>query len=438
MWGVAPTPKGVDMSAIERRTRTADLVGRRRTFVAGLLVFAVASLLARLAWSADALVAARALQGVGAALMTPSALSILSTTFAEGAERNRALSIWGASAATGGTAGLILGGALTDTVGWEWVFLLNVPIALGAALLAPALVAESRAADGPRRLDVPGALLATLGVSLAVYGIVDAEGAGWGSTRTVAVFALAAAALAAFVAVEARSRAPLVPLALFRMRTLVGSNLVALLFTAATYGTYLVITLYLQQVLGLSPLEAGFAWLALSLTALASSLAVAPVVTRLGGRIPLVAGAALVSGGLYALTGIPVDGEYVSDLLPALVVTGLGVGTVSVAVSIGALAGVPARDAGLASGMVNTAQQVGGALGVAVLSTVAVDRAESAAAGGAAAGAALTEGFQLALAVAVGFALAAGVAAVALVRGRPPREAAEPAPVAAVELERAA
>jgi EmrB/QacA subfamily drug resistance transporter len=400
--------------------RAADLLGRRRVFIAGLLAFSAASLLAGLAWSADALVAARALQGLGAALMTPAALSILMTTFAEGAERNKALGIWGAVGASGGTVGLLLGGVLTDTVGWEWIFLLNVPVGLAVAALAPQLVAESRVPGRTRSFDLAGAVSVTLGLTLLVYAIVGAEAAGWGSARTVGLIAAAAALLGVFAAVEARSRNPLLPLRILRMRTLVGANTASLLFSAGTYGMFFVITLYLQQVLGFTPLEAGFAWLALSLTAFASSLAGAQVVTRVGAKPPLVVGLVLTAVGIFLLTGIPVGGEYTADLLPALLVTGLGLGSAFVAISIGALEGVEERDAGLASGIANTTQQIGAALGVAVLSTVALARTESVSADAptTSQAVAVTEGFQLALQVGAGFVLAAALAAAVLVRGR--------------------
>jgi EmrB/QacA subfamily drug resistance transporter len=397
--------------------------------MAGVGVFAAASLLAGLAWSADALVAARALQGVGAALMTPAALSILMTTFTEGAERNRALGIWGAVGASGGTVGLLLGGVLTDTVGWQWIFLLNVPVSLAVIALAPVLLCESRAETGSRRFDLAGAATVTGGLTLLVYAIVGAENAGWLSARTLGLLAISGLLLAAFVAIEARSRSPLMPLRILRMRTLVGSNIASILFSTGIYGMFFVITLYLQQVLGFSPLEAGFAWLALSLTAFTSSLVGAHLVTRVGAKPPLVAGLALTAAGIWLLSGISAGGEYATDLLPALVITGLGLGAAFVAISIGSLEGVPERDAGLASGIANTTQQIGGALGVALLSTIALERTESvvAEAPGTSQAVAVTEGFQLALMAGAGFVAVAAVAALVLVGGR----ARSPQPVPA-------
>jgi EmrB/QacA subfamily drug resistance transporter len=400
--------------------RAADLLGRRRVLMAGVGVFAAASLLAGLAWSADALVAARALQGVGAALMTPAALSILMTTFTEGAERNRALGVWGAVGASGGTVGLLLGGVLADTVGWEWIFFLNVPISVAVIALAPAFLAESRAHGTSRRFDLAGAVSVTAGLTLLVYAIVGAEESGWASARTIGLLALAAGLLGAFAVIEARSRSPLMPLRILRMRTLVGANVASLLFSSGIYGMFFVVTLYLQQVLGFSPLQAGLAWLALSLTAFTSSLVGSHLVTRVGAKAPLVAGLVLTAAGIYLLTDIPADGAYATDLLPAFLVTGLGLGSAFVAISIGSLEGVPERDAGLASGIANTTQQIGAALGVAVLSTLALERTQSVLGEAPATGqaAAITEGFQLALIGGAAFVAAAAIAAAVIVRGR--------------------
>jgi EmrB/QacA subfamily drug resistance transporter len=417
--------------------RASDLLGRRRMLVGGTLLFAGASLLAGLAWSADALVAARALQGVGAALMTPAALSILMTTFTEGAERNKALGVWGAVGASGGTVGLLFGGVLADTVGWEWIFFVNVPVGLAVVALAPSLLAESRVRGRTRGFDLAGAASVTLGLTLLVYAIVGAEQAGWGSARTLGLLAGSVALLGVFAVVEARSRNPLLPFRILRLRTLVGANVASLLFSSAIYGAFFVVTLYLQQVLGFSPLEAGLAWLALSLPAFVASLGGAQLVTRIGARAPLLGGLALTAVGVYLLAGISASSDYAADLLPGLVATGLGIGSAFVAISIGTLEGVEERDAGLASGIANTTQQIGGALGVAVLSTVAIERTDSVLASDPATSqaVAVTEGFQLALLVGAGFAVAAAVAAVALVRGRPRPAEASPA---ALELEQAA
>ncbi len=408
--------------------RAADLLGRRRLFIVGLAVFAAASLLAALAWSDTILIAARAFQGVGAAVMTPAALSILMTTFREGAERNTALGIWGAVGASGGTVGVLLGGILTDTIGWEWIFYLNIPVALGVIAVAPALLSESRAEVGHRRFDLAGALSVTAGIALLVYALVEADSAGWASAQTLGLLGASAALLALFAAVELRSRAPIMPFSIFRLRAVTGSNVASLALGGAVFGMIFILTLYMQQVLAYSPIETGLAWLAMSLTALASSVVASVLVTRVGPRLPLSVGLVVAGAGLLLLARIPADGDYVTDLMPGLLVTGLGLGTAFVSLSIGALEGVADRDAGLASGLVNTTQQVGGALGVAVLSTLAITRSDDLIADGTAAPVALTEGFQIALIAAGGFAIAGALAVLALVRGRrAPEPVAEPA-----------
>ena len=396
--------------------RTADLLGRRRIFIAGIGLFAAASLLAGLAWSDTALVIARALQGVGAAAMTPAALSILMTTFREGSERNKALGIWGAVGASGGTVGVLLGGVLTDTIGWEWIFFLNVPVGLAVMAVAPALLRESRAEPTRRRFDLAGAVSVTAGIALLVYALVEASEAGWGSGQTLGLIGASIAAMAVFVLVELRSRAPIMPLSIFRIRAVTGSNIAGLALGGAVFGMIFILTLYMQQVLGYSPLETGLAWLAMSLTALASSMAGSVLVTRIGPRLPLAVGLVIAAAGLAVLSRIPADGGYVGDLLPGLLVVGSGLGLAFVAMSIGALEGVAERDAGLASGLVNTTQQVGGALGVAVLSTAAISRSDDLLASGTGASVALTEGFQIALLVAAGFAVAGAIAALSLIR----------------------
>ena len=407
--------------------RAADLLGRRRVFIAGLAIFAAASLLAGLAASDTVLILARALQGVGAAVMTPAALSILMTTFREGAERNTALGVWGAVGASGGTVGVLLGGVLTDTIGWEWIFFLNVPVALAAIAVAPVLLNESRADVGHRRFDLAGALSVTAGIALLVYALVEADSAGWASAQTLGLIGASAALLALFVTIELRSRAPIMPFSIFRIRAVTGSNVASLALGGAVFGMIFILTLYMQQVLAYSPIETGLAWLAMSLTALASSIVASGLVTRVGTRLPLAVGLVVAGAGLLLLAQIPADGDYVADLLPGLLVTGLGLGTSFVSLSIGALEGVAERDAGLASGLVNTTQQVGGALGVAVLSTLAISRSDDLVADGTAAPVALTEGFQIALIAAAGFAIAGALAVLALVRGRrQPDPVAEP------------
>ena len=422
--------------------RAADLLGRRRVFVAGVAVFALASLLGGLAPSAALLVAARALQGIGAAAMTPAALSILMTTFREGAERNKALGAWGAVGASGGTIGLLVGGVLTETVGWEWIFFLNVPVGAVVIALSPLLLDETRALGVARRFDLAGAATVTAALSLLVYAVVEAGAAGWSSLQTIGLAAASALLLAAFGVIERRSAAPLVPFRIFRLPALLGSNVAGVLFGAAVYGMFFIITLYLQQVLGYSPLEAGFAWLALSVTALVTSVGGAQLVTRIGPRGPLVTGLAVAGVGIWLLSRLPAEASYVRNLLPALIVSGIGVGLAFVTMSIGALEGVEERDSGLASGLVNTTQQIGGALGVALLSTIAVSRSEDVLASHPklAPAAALTEGFGDALLAAAAFAAAGALLAAVLIHRRvsPAAAAADGAQAATPALERAA
>jgi EmrB/QacA subfamily drug resistance transporter len=408
--------------------RAADLLGRRRMFIAGIGLFALASLLAGLAWSEEALIVARALQGIGAAVMTPAALSILMTTFEEGAERNKALGIWGAVGASGGTVGVLLGGILTDTIGWEWIFFLNVPVGVLVIAAAPFLLRESRGHLAERRFDLAGALSVTAGIAVLVYALVEANDAGWASAQTLGLIAASAALLAAFTVIERRSSAPLVPFSIFRIRAVTGSNVAGLALGAAIFGMIFVLTLYMQQVLGYSPLETGLAWLAMALTALVSSIAASVIVTRVGARVPLAAGLLVGSVGLFLLARIPADGHYWADLFPGLIVFGLGLGTAFVAMSIGALEGVGERDAGLASGLSNTAQQVGGALGVAVLSTLAISRTEDVAGTAASPADALTEGFQVALYAGAGFAILGALAAALLIRRARPKPETVAAP----------
>jgi EmrB/QacA subfamily drug resistance transporter len=383
--------------------RAADVLGQRRTFVSGVAVFALASLLGGLAWTPTVLVAARSLQGVGAAAMTPAALSILMTTFREGADRNKALGAWGAVGASGGTIGLLIGGALTQTVGWTWIFLLNVPVGATVIALSPALLEKRPPAASKQRFDLAGVTSVTAALSLLVYAVADANAAGWGSARTVSLLTASALLLGAFAFVEQRAAAPLLPLRLFRVGIVLGSNVASTLFGAAIFGTFFVITLYLQRVLGYSPLEAGLAWLALSVTALVASAGGAGLVTRVGPRVPLVAGLSIATIGFWLLSRLPQDARYLHDVMPALAVSGVGIGLAFVTLSIGALEGVSEPDAGLASGLVNSTQQIGGAIGVAVLSTLA-----------------LSAGFADALLVAAGFAAAGALFAAWAVRERAP------------------
>jgi EmrB/QacA subfamily drug resistance transporter len=395
--------------------RAADLLGRRRLFLAGILVFTIASLFAGFAWSDASLIAARSLQGLGAAIITPAALSILSTTFSEGRDRNVALGVWGAVGGFGAAAGLLLGGVLTDTVGWEWIFFVNVPAGAAALAAAPRLLAESRDAR-VHSFDALGAVLVTAGLSSLVYAITQAEQAGWFAARSAGFFAAALSLLVGFVVWERHHPEPLMRLAILRTRTLAGANLASLILNITTLSTFLMLTLYMQQVLGFSPMETGFAFLAIAGTAIVWSTVAAQLVTRVGVKPVLLVGLAALTGGLVYLTQISADGSYVTDLLPGFLLMALGIGFSFVPTSIAALAGVEPREAGLASGLINTSQQIGGAVGIAVVSTFATARTQDALAGGASRPDALVTGFQGALFVSVAVALLGILVAVTLIR----------------------
>lgn len=395
--------------------RAADLVGRRRLLLAGIVVFSAGSLLSGLAWSEAALIGARALQGLGAAIISPAALSILTTTFAEGKERNTALGAWGAVGAFGAVAGVLLGGVLTDLLSWEWIFYVNVPVGVVALALVPLLLAESRDAR-VRSFDAPGALLVTGGLVALVYTITQANEYGWGSLETIGLFAGTVALLAVFLVREARTAEPLLPFSIFRLRTVVGANVAGIIMGTALFAMFLMLTLYMQQVLGYSPMKTGVAYLAVAGTAIVWSAVAAQLVTRVGVKPVLVAGMALLSAGLLYFTQISVGGSYLGDLLPGFLVVAIGMGFSFVPISIAALAGVQPSEAGLASGLINTSQQIGGALGIAVLSAVATSTTEGAVAAGTALPAALTDGFQAAFVGGAAIALAGVLVALVVVR----------------------
>jgi|Tabmets5t2r1_1033131.scaffolds.fasta_scaffold00311_8 EmrB/QacA subfamily drug resistance transporter len=413
--------------------RAADLLGRRRVFMVGLLFFTAASLLCGFAWSPGALIGARAFQGIGAAIMTPTALSIISTTF-EGAERNKALAIWGMNGAFGATAGYLIGGALVDGPGWEWIFFINVPVGLIALALCPVLLRESRAPTATRSYDPAGALTITGALVLLVYALVEAPDAGWSSLRTILLFAGAAALAAIFAVIESRHRAPLLPLRILRSRTLVGANGVMLLFGTVGFGMPFVVTQYAQQVLGYSPLEFGASFVITPIAAAVGMSVAQAAIVRVGFRPVAATGMALLGAGSLLLTQASAGGSYFGDIFLGILVFGCGIGPVFATATIAALADVAEREAGLASGLSNTAFQLGGALGVAIVSTVAVSSSEDflAANEGADRLVALTEGFQSAFVACVVLA-GIGVALALLLLGRPrkaPRERLEPAPAA--------
>ncbi|MEA2396038.1 MAG: hypothetical protein QOJ82_3929 [Solirubrobacteraceae bacterium] len=408
--------------------RLADLLGRRRLFMTGLIVFSLASLVGGLAQSDLWLIAARAVQGLGAALISPAALSIVTNTFAEGAERNRALGVWGAVAGSGGAAGVLLGGLLTQYAGWEWVLFVNVPIGLAAAALAPRLLAESRDEGRARAFDIGGAVSVTVGLALLVYTLVDANRAGWGSARTLVLGALAIVILIAFVVIERRQRHPLVPFDVFRLRTLRGANAVALLVAMSLFSMFFFISLYLQQVLGYDALKTGVSYLPLALSIIVSAGAASALVTRIGFKTTLIVGMLLVTVGLLWFAQISPRGTYLGDVLFPSLVVAVGLGFAFVPVTIAAVTGIRPDQAGLASGLVNTSQQVGGALGLAILVAVANGATSNAIAGGVHGRAeALTRGFQHAFLVGAGFAFVGAVLAATLISSRDAREHAQAA-----------
>jgi EmrB/QacA subfamily drug resistance transporter len=396
--------------------RAADLFGRRRVFTAGLGLFVLASLVGGLAQLQWVLVTARAFQGLGAAIVSPAALSILTTTFGEGAERNRALSIWGAVAAGGFAAGVLLGGMLTDWLNWRWVMFVNLPIGLAAVGFSPFALSESREATTTQQIDLAGAASVTAGLVLLVYALVQAPEVGWVSAATLLPFGGAIALLSLFVWIELRSPAPLVPLGIFRDRNLMGANLVGALLSAAVASMVFIMTLFMQQVLGYSALQTGLAFLPHALAAMIAAPITSQLMSRLGVKQTLVIGMVAAMVGLLLLTGISVQSSFVRDLLPGTVIVGLGIVTGIVSVTIAATAGVSDRDQGLASGLLNTSQQIGSAIGLAILVAVATARTEAISASTENAAIAITSGFQAALGVGAGFAALGILVAVLMIR----------------------
>jgi EmrB/QacA subfamily drug resistance transporter len=400
--------------------RAADLLGRRRLFMVGLTFFTAASLLCGLAWSSGALIGARAFQGIGAAIMTPTALSIVSTTFPDGPERNKALAIWGTMGAFGATGGYLIGGPLVDGPGWEWIFFINIPIGLAALALSPALLRESRAALTRRSYDPAGAVTITGALLLLVYAVVEAPDVGWGDAQTLLLGAGSAILLASFAVIESRHPEPLVPLRFLRSRTLVGANLVMVLFGTVGFGMPFILTQYAQQVLGFSALEFGTGFVVTPVAAAVGMIVAQAAVQKVGFRPVAATGMALLGAGSLLLTQVSVGGSYLGDMIFGLLIFGAGIGPAFATATIAALAGVSERESGVASGLSNTAFQIGGALGVAIVSTVAVSRSEDflAANGGANPLLVLTEGFQSAFLACVVLA-GIGVALALALLGRP-------------------
>ncbi len=351
--------------------RLADLLGRRRLFIAGLALFASSSLLCGVAWSETSLIAFRAVQGLGGALLAPAALSLLMTTFTEGRERNVALGIYGAASGSGAAVGVLLGGVLTSYLSWSWIFFVNVPVGIGAIALTPWLLKESRADLPHRHFDVAGATAVTSGLMLLVYAMTRATSDGWGSRSTVGLLAAAVALIGSFIAIELRSKAPLLPLRIFRLRTLVAANVTMTLVGSVMFSEFFLLTLYLQNVLHYTAVQSGIAFAAFALSVVVMSNVAQVVVARFGIRATLTGGLIASAVSLAWLTRLPIDGHYFWDLFPAFVVGGAGMGLSFVPVTIASLQGVERADAGIASGLINTSRQIGGAIGLAAASAIA-------------------------------------------------------------------
>jgi EmrB/QacA subfamily drug resistance transporter len=397
--------------------RLADILGRRGVFMGGLVVFTVGSLLCGFAWSDESLIAARAIQGLGAATITPSALSILTTTFTEGRERNIALGAWGAVAGFGAAAGALMGGVLTELLSWEWIFLVNVPVGIAGFVLAPILLLESRNAHGQGH-DVPGAVLVTSGLVLLVLGITQGRQWEWLSAETIGVLAASAVLLGAFALWERRQREPLVRFSIFRLQTLTAANVAMFIMGTVLFSMLLMVTLYMQQVLGYSALRAGVAYLAVAGTAVIWANVAARVVSRIGVKPVLIFGMSMLTLGLLYFTQVSVEGSYWADLFPGFLLLGAAIPFAFVPITIAGLAGTKPQEAGLASGLINTTQQAGGAVGIALLSTIAVSTTEDELARGIAEPAALTEGVVNAFWAGAAIAFAGVLVSVFLVRGR--------------------
>src|SRR6184192_445130 len=403
--------------------RLADLLGRRRLFMAGLALFTVFSLLDGLAWSESSLIAFRSVQALGAALLSPAALSILTTMFREGRERNLALGIWGAASGSGGAAGVLLGGALTSSLSWSWIFFINVPAGALVLAVSPWLLDESRADLAHRHFDFAGAASITSGLMVLVYAMTRATAHGWLTAETLGLLAASAALVGAFVAIEFRSKAPLLPMRIFRLRTLTASNVTGLLMGGAVFSQFFLLTLYMQQVLHYSALKTGVAYIALTLAIISFSAVSQMLVTRIGIRRVLTTGLLLSAAALVLYARLPVHGSYFSDLFPAFLISGVGLALAFVPISIGGLTGVRQADAGIASGLINTSQQIGGAIGVAAATTIATTYTTrfvnvhpgSTQLGGAA----LTHGFEIAFYVLAAVAALGAVAAAVLVESNP-------------------
>jgi EmrB/QacA subfamily drug resistance transporter len=396
--------------------RIADIAGRRLMFMVGLAVFTGGSLLCGLAWTHGVLIAFRALQGFGAAFIAPAALSLITSLFEEGPDRNKALGVLGAISGSGAAFGVLLGGILTSAFSWSWIFFVNVPVGLAAIAGSVFLIPESHADLGHRRFDVAGAVTVTASLTALTYGIVEASNYGWGSGRTIGILAASLAGLGLFVWIEAHSKAPLMPLRIWRNRTLTGANIVGFMLGASIFAMFFILALYMQQILGYSALKAGVAYLATALTVVAAAGIAGRLVTVFGIRNMLASGLVISAGGLYYFTHISPNGTYWNDLFPGLVIAGIGLGFSFVPVTIAALSGVSNRDAGLASGMINVSQQIGGALGTAIVISVAASRFHHLTKLGDSDAVAWTGGFQWAFWISLGFSAIGLIATLAVIR----------------------
>jgi EmrB/QacA subfamily drug resistance transporter len=401
--------------------RLADLLGRRRLFVVGLALFASSSLLCGLAWSEGSLIAFRGVQGLGGALLAPAALSLLMTTFAEGRERNLALGIYGAASGSGAAVGVLLGGVLTSYLSWSWIFFINVPVAVAAIALTPVLLRESRADLAHRHFDFPGAFSVTSGLMLLVYAMTRAASDGWGAPSTLALLGGSAALILAFVTIELRSRSPLLPLRIFRSRTLTAANIAMAIVGGVAFSEFFLLTLYLQDVLHYSAVESGVAFAGFALSVVVTSNVAQVVVGRIGVRPTLTAGLLLSAASVAYLTRLPVEGHYFWDLFPAFVLGGAGMGLSFVPVTIAGLTGVQGADAGVASGLINTSRQIGGATGVAAVSAIAAASTSGylSTHPGVSVAAGLDHGFRTGLDVLTGLLVLGALIVVALVRPSP-------------------
>jgi EmrB/QacA subfamily drug resistance transporter len=396
--------------------RAADLLGRRRVFIAGVALFTLASLVCGLAQSDGMLIASRAVQGLGGAIISPAALSIVMTSFDEGSERNKALGVWGALGGSGAAVGVLAGGILTEYLSWRWIFFVNVPVGALVLLLTPRIVPESRRDDTGRRYDALGAVLVSAGLALFVYAISRAPNVGWGSARTILLLILSIALLVGFLVNERRVKDPLMPFHIFRVRTVAGANAVGALLGAVIFANFFLLTLYVQDILGYSALKTGLTFLATAGTAVLAAGVAQALTTRFGAKPIIIIGLTLLTAAMVWYSQIPEHGSYATDLLPGYLMVGVGIAFAFVPVSIAALAGVSEREAGLASGLINTSQQIGGAIGTAVASTVFTTHFKSLVKSGRSVPDALTHGYGFAFWALAFFGLAAIIAAITLIR----------------------